>query len=147
VGTVLKVHVTAANISDREGGAALLLSLAGAFPRLVHGWVDAAYRGLFLGWVQAQTGITLEVVERRDGGGKRRWLPADADPPVVPRFAVVPRRWVVERTFGWLIRNRRLSRDYERLTGNSEAMIKIAMIRLMATRLAGEQVRWSNRAT
>ena len=52
---------------------------------------------------------------------------------------------MVERTFGWLIRNRRLGRDYERLTGNSETMIKIAMIRLVATRLAGEQVRWSNR--
>jgi transposase len=58
---------------------------------------------------------------------------------------VLPRRWVVERTFGWLIRNRRLARDYERLTGNAETMIKIAMIRLMAIRLAGEQVRWSNR--
>ena len=53
----------------------------------------------------------------------------------------------VERTFGWLIRSRRLSRDYERRTDNSEAMIKIAMIRLMATRLAGEQARWSNRVT
>jgi transposase len=58
---------------------------------------------------------------------------------------VLPRRWVVERTFGWLIRNRRLARDYERLTTCSEAMIKIAMIRLMVIRLAGEQVRWSNR--
>ena len=52
----------------------------------------------------------------------------------------------MERTFGWLIRNRRLSRDYERLTTCSETMIKIAMIRLMAIRLAGEQVRWCNRA-
>ncbi len=135
MGTVLKVHVTAANISDREGGAALLLSLAGAFPRLVHGWVDAAYRGPFLGWVQAQTGITLEVVERRDGGGKRRWLPADADPPVVPRFAVVPRRWVVERTFGWLGRFRRLSKDYEYLPVTSESFIYLAMSRILLRRL------------
>jgi hypothetical protein len=50
----------------------------------------------------------------------------------------------VERTFGWLVRNRRLARDYERLTVTSETMIKIAMIRLMAVRLAGEQARWSN---
>ena len=56
-----------------------------------------------------------------------------------------PHPQVAGRTFGWLIRNRRLSRDYERRTGNSEAMIKIAMIRLMAIRLAGKQVRWSNR--
>lgn len=59
----------------------------------------------------------------------------------VKGFQVLPRRWLVERTFGWLIRNRRLARDYERLTANSEAMIKIAMIRLMATRLPRGQVR------
>lgn len=59
---------------------------------------------------------------------------------------MLPRRWVVERTFGWLVRSRRLARDYERLTANSEAMIKIAMIRLMAARLAGETTRWSNHA-
>ena len=100
-----------------------------------HGWVDAAYRGPFLGWVQAQTGITLEVVERRDGGGKRRWLPADADPPVVPRFAVVPRRWVVERTFGWLGRFRRLSKDYEYLPVTSERFIYLAMSRILLRRL------------
>ncbi|MFD0594144.1 transposase [Catellatospora coxensis] len=50
----------------------------------------------------------------------------------------------MERTFGWLIRNRRLARDYERLTANAEAMIKLAMIRLMTRRLAGQAVRWSN---
>ncbi|MFF5074825.1 transposase, partial [Micromonospora olivasterospora] len=55
-----------------------------------------------------------------------------------------PRRWVVERTLGWLVRNRRLARDYERLTVNSEAMIKVAMIRLMTIRLAGQTIRWAN---
>jgi putative transposase len=131
----LKVHVSAANVSDRDGGAALLASLAGSFPRLVHGWVGAAYRGPFLGWVKEHTGITLEVVERRDGGGKRRWLPADAEPPVVPRFAVVPRRWVVERTFGWLGRFRRLSKDYEYLPATSESFIYLAMTRILLRRL------------
>jgi len=57
---------------------------------------------------------------------------------------VLPRRWLVARTFGWVIRNRRLIRDYERLTANSEIMIKIAMIRLMATRLAGQSTTWAN---
>jgi hypothetical protein len=56
----------------------------------------------------------------------------------VAGFAVLPRRWVVERTFGWLMRSRRLARDYERKPEHAEAMIKIAMIRLMAARLAGE---------
>ncbi|MGC4857517.1 transposase, partial [Micromonospora sp. DT4] len=62
----------------------------------------------------------------------------------VKGFKVLPRRWVVERTFGWLVRNRRLARDYERLTVNSEARIKIAMIRLMTMRLAGQTIRWTN---
>ena len=81
-------------------------------------------------WARTAISVVLQIVRRSDD---------------VKGFQVLPRRWVVERTFGWLIRNRRLSRDYERRTGNSEAMIKIAMIRLMAIRLAGQQVRWSNR--
>src|ERR687896_55558 len=66
-------------------------------------------------------GITLQVVQRRDGGRRRRWLPPDAPAPEVPRFAVAPRRWVVERSFAWLGRFRRLSRDHEYLTATSEA--------------------------
>ena len=81
-------------------------------------------------WARTAISVVLQIIKRNDD---------------VKGFQVLPRRWVVERTFGWLIRNRRLSRDYERRTGNSEAMIKIAMIRLMAIRLAGQQVRWSNR--
>jgi transposase len=83
-------------------------------------------------WARTAISIVVQIVKRSDD---------------VKGFQVLPRRWVVERTFGWLIRNRRLSRDYERLTSNSEAMIKIAMIRLLAIRLAGQQVRWSNRTT
>jgi putative transposase len=82
-------------------------------------------------------GITLEVAQRADGGRRRRWLPAGAEPPVVPRFAVVPRRWVVERTFGWLGRFRRLSKDYEFLPASSEAVIYLAMVQILTRRLAG----------
>ena len=80
-------------------------------------------------WANKTINVVLRIVKRSDD---------------IKGFQVLPRRWVVERTFGWLIRNRRLARDYERLTGNSETMIKIAMIHLMATRLAGEKVQWSN---
>jgi putative transposase len=135
LGTVLKVHVSAADVSDREGGLVVLTSLGAAFPRLVHGWVDAGYRGPFLGLIKERAGITLEVTQRRDGGRKRRWLPADAEPPVVPRFAIVPRRWVVERTFGWLGRFRRLSKDYEYLPTTSECFIYLAMSRMLLRRL------------
>jgi putative transposase len=132
-----KAHVTPADTSDRDGAAELLGRLDWRrFPRLRHGWVDQAYRGEFLAWVTQRFGVTLEVVQRADGGRRRRWLPAGAAPPVVPAFAVVPRRWVVERTFGWLGRFRRLSKDYEFLPATSEAVIYLAMVQILTRRLA-----------
>jgi len=78
-------------------------------------------------WVDQELGIRLEVVKRNDD---------------VKGFRVLPRRWVVERTLGWLTRCRRLCRDYERSTAHAEDFIKIAMIRLMAARLANQQTRY-----
>ena len=101
-----------------------------------HGWVDQGYRGEFLDWVKQRFGVSLEVVVRRDGGRRGRWLPPGEDPPAVPAFAVVPRRWVVERTFGWLGRFRRLSKDYEFLPATSEALIYLAASQLLLRRLA-----------
>jgi putative transposase len=80
-------------------------------------------------------GIAFQVVQRHDGGRQRRWLAPGDPPPIVSRFAVVPRRWVVERTFAWLGWYRRLSQDYEFLTATSEAVIYLAMTRLLLRRL------------
>ena len=86
-------------------------------------WTDGAYRGEKLaGWCKEQGGWKLEIVERS----------ADTE-----GFAILPHRWIVERTFGWLMRNRRLSKDYERKVQTSETYIKVAMIRLN-TEAAGE---------
>jgi putative transposase len=91
-------------------------------PRLKKIWADAAYRGKELAdWCQAEGGWDLEVVERTPG---------------VRGFTVLPKRWIVERTFGWLSRHRRLSKDYERKVQTSEILLKLAMIRLMVRRLA-----------
>jgi transposase len=134
LGLLLAVMVTSASVQDRHGGKAILQQMAARFRSVALVWADAGYANQIdaslVTWARTAIGVVLEIIKRSDD---------------VKGFQVLPRRWVVERTFGWLIRNRRLSRDYERLTGNSEAMIKIAMIRLMAIRLAGEQVRWSNR--
>ena len=136
LGLLLVVMVTSASVQDRHGGKAILQLLAARFSSIALIWADAGYanqidNGLVT-WARTAVSIVLQIVKRSDD---------------VKGFQVLPRRWVVERTFGWLIRSRRLSRDYERRTDNSEAMIKIAMIRLMATRLAGEQARWGNRVT
>jgi transposase len=128
--------VSAADVGDRDGAMALLGRLdRRRFPRLRHGWVDGGYRGPFLDWARQHRGITFQVVSRSDGGRRRRWLPPGATPPIVSAFAVVPRRWVVERTFAWLGRYRRLSKDYEYLTATSEAVIYLAMTRLLLRRL------------
>jgi transposase len=105
-------------------------------PRLRHGWVDQGYRGQVLGWVEASFAVRLQVVQRRDGGRRGRWLPPGAQTPAVPAFAVVPRRWVIERTFGRLGRFRRLSKDDEFCPATSEAGIYLAMGQLLVRRLA-----------
>ncbi|WP_433259626.1 IS5 family transposase (plasmid) [Streptosporangium sp. CA-135522] len=136
LGIVCKAHVSAANIGDRDGAAVLLAGLGDSFPRLAYGWVDQGYRGPFLQWVKQVTGITLQVVVRRDGGMRSTWAPVGTPPRIVPRFAVVPRRWVVERTFAWLGRYRRLAKDYEYLPATSENTIYLATTFTLLHRLA-----------
>jgi putative transposase len=134
MGLVLKARVHPADVADRDGARALLAALGGRFPRLAHLWADAGYQGGFAAWVTETLGWTVEIVRK-----PRRWVwwPADAEPPPLPAgFRVLPRRWVVERTFAWLGRNRRLSKDYEALPETEEAWIYLAMARLMVARLA-----------
>lgn len=130
--------MTAADVGDRDGAAQLLERLdQRRLPRLRQGWADGGYRGAFLTWARRRHRISFEVVARGDGGRRRRWVPPGEQPPVVPAFAVVPRRWVVERTFAWLGRYRRLSKDYEYLPATAEAVIHLAMIQLLVRGLAG----------
>ena len=112
--------------------------IAGLFPRLKHIWVDGGYKGQFIERVKKRFKITVEVVKHAWSDLKRGvWLPVNAEPPVIPPgFHVLPRRWVVERTFAWLGMYRRLSKDYEALLPVSEGMIQVAMINLMSKRLA-----------
>ena len=96
-------------------------------------WLDAGYQGQeWLAWVEATLGWTVELVRKPSRWG---WYPVDVEPPPLPAFTVVKRRWVVERTFSWLDGYRRLSKDYEYLPASSEAMIRLAMINLMVHRL------------
>jgi transposase len=129
LGLVLTVVVHSASVQDRAGAKLVLGGVRQRFPLLGLVWVDGGYvnsvdAGL-VGWAQRSEGIEVVAV------------PRNAD---VKGFQVLPRRWVVERTFGWLARCRRLARDYERKTAHAEAMVKFAMIRLMAARLAGEEL-------
>jgi putative transposase len=125
-----------ADLRDADLAPWLLAAAYEIWTRLQHIWADMADRGQRLRlWVAAQCGWTLEIVER-----PRRWggYPIDRELPPMPAFTVLPRRWVVERTMAWIGRYRRLSKDYEALPESSDAMIYLAMSRLMLRRLVRE---------
>lgn len=122
LGLLVKVIVLSASVQDRDGAQMLFSQVRQALTRLEKVWADAAYAGPQLGdWVKAKCHWVLEIVKRTDE---------------MKGFVVLPKRWVVERSFSWFGRNRRLSKDYERLPESSEAFIYIASIRLMMKRLA-----------
>jgi len=134
IGLLLTVRVHPADVQDRDGAKLLLAGLGERFPRLAKLWVDAAYQGPCATWITETLGWVVEVVRK-----PRTWVrvPADQEPPEMPSgFQVLPRRWVVERTFAWLGRYRRLSKDYEVLPETEETWIYLAMSRLMTVRLA-----------
>lgn len=124
LGLLLLVVVHSAGTQDRDGARTLLAPLAKRFSKLRKIWADGIYNGGIAKWVKdlrRRNRIDLEIVKRSD---KQKG------------FQVLPRRWVVERTFAWLSFNRRMSKDYEYLPKTSEAFIRIAMIKLMLARLA-----------
>ncbi len=136
-GLVLKARVHPADDPDGTGARPLLAALAGLLPRLELVWVDGGYKKAFAEWVTATLGWRVEVVQHPDAGLRYVWVAPNQEPPERPTgFRVLPRRWVVERTFAWLGRHRRLSKDYEALPETEEAWIYLAMSRLMAARLA-----------
>lgn len=143
-GFLLQPVVHPADVADRDGGKLVLLRLGPVqerFPRLKHLWVDSAYQGKFEDWVKATFGWSVEVVKHWWTGVRYVWVAPGQEPPTLPSgFHVLPHRWIVERTFGWLGRHRRLSKDYEYLLETSETWIYVAMSRLMLKRLAREEV-------
>jgi transposase len=134
-GLVMKAKAHPASLADRDGVRMLLDGAQEHFPNLSLLWADAGYRGKALReWITDGLGLKLEIVQRRR---RWRWVPPGEEPPPLPAgFEIIKRRWVVERTFAWICRNRRMSKDYERLGQTTEALIYVAMIRLMLKRLA-----------
>ena len=121
LGLLLAVVVHAADVQDRDGARLVLDKLVGRFPRLWLIWADGGYAGRLLVWALVAGGWVVELVRKPEGARA---------------FAVLPKRWVVERTFAWLGRSRRLSKDYEGLPETGETWLYLAMIHLMLKRLA-----------
>lgn len=122
LGNLLKVICRPAHLSDQQGAQLLLQELPEAlWQRLERIWADGGYRGELIGWVQDNFQVLLDIVLRSDK---------------LKGFVVLPKRWIVERTFAWFGRYRRLSKDYEQLLENSEGMIYLAAIRRLLNCLA-----------
>jgi len=118
---VIRAAVLSAGIQDAEGATDLLTLARLACPRLEQVWADRAYGGSLVEWTRQHCGWRLVIVNKL---------------PDQQGFQVLPRRWVVERTFGWLGRNRRLSKDDEEYADTSEAWVYLASIRLILRRRA-----------
>src|ERR687895_641080 len=143
-GLVLKAKIHSAKVPDQDGIKMLLKGVGDHLPRLSHLWVDAGYQGRGKEWAENVLNLSVEVVHRTPKPTPEKvakiwaeeWAKEgreiDWQRLIVRRgFEVLPRRWVVERTFAWLCHNRRMSKDYERLCATSEAFVYAAMVRLM----------------
>lgn len=111
--------MTSAGVQDRDGAKPLIETVYDKFPLVELIWADGGYAGKLVAWAKDFCSIALTIVKR---GTEKA-------------FKVLPRRWVVERTFGWFGRNRRLSKDYERKTSSAEAFVYLSSIRMMVRRL------------
>lgn len=120
-GMLIAVMVTAASMQDREGGTQVLAKVRMEMPSLAHVWTDGGYAGKLVEFARQRLPMTLDIVKKSRGQHT---------------FEALPRRWVVERTWSWVVRCRSLGHDYERLPAHVEAMVKWAMIGLMTRRLA-----------
>ncbi len=121
LGLILAVVVTAASVQDRDGARPLLWRLAASFRTVTLIWADGGYAGKLVTWAAGTLHRTLQIVKR---------------PGNLHTFQVLPRRWVVERTFGWIMKHRRCVRDYERLPDHHETYLYWSMIHVMAARIA-----------
>jgi putative transposase len=148
-GLVLKARVHNAKVPDADGIRLLLEPVRGRFGRLSHLWVDAGYQGRGRRWTEEVFGVNVEVVRKPKkpvpeevaemwaAEWAKEGKNLDWQKLMPPRgFRVLPRRWVVERTFAWISHNRRMAKDYERLCATGESFVYAAMTRLMVRRLA-----------
>ena len=119
MGLVLAVVIQSASIQDRDGAKDVIEKLASKRKKVVKIFGDGGYRGKLIGWAQERFKIDLEIIKRNE----------------LSQFKVLPKRWVVERTFSWIDTNRRNSKYYERLDSAGVAMVQLSLLRIMLNRL------------
>ncbi|MFI6628451.1 IS5 family transposase [Nonomuraea wenchangensis] len=138
LGTVVTACVSPASGNDRDSAVVLLARAVELLRRLKPVWADQGHRGQeFIGWILDQFGVTLQIVARRDNGFRHTWAKKGSPPRQVSRFSLAYRRWVVERTFAWRGKHRRLAKNYEYLTATLENIIYLAMTMILLHRHRG----------
>lgn len=133
-GVPMAMSIQPADTQDRDGALEVIQKAHAFYGTLEHFWADGGYAGRCELAVQEATGCTLEIVRRSDDAPREVWLEEDQEPPVSKGFKVLKWRWIIERTFGWLGRYRRLSKDYEQRTASSLAWVRLALVAILIHR-------------
>ena len=130
----MAIRIQPANMQDRDGALAVIEAAHARYETLKHLWADGGYAGQCERAVQRATGCTLEIVRRSEDVPREVWLEKNQAAPVSEGFKVVKWRWIIERTFGWLGRYRRLSKEYEQSPASSLAWVRLALIAILLHR-------------
>ncbi len=133
-GFPLAIQIQPADTQDRDGALDVIQMAHARYQTLKHFWGDGGYAGRCVITVKEATGCTLEIVRRSDDAPREVWLEEGQEPPVSKGFKVVKWRWIIERTFGWLGRYRRLSKDYEQSPASSLAWVRLALVAILIHR-------------
>lgn len=133
-GFPLAIQIQPADTQDRDGALDVIQMAYARYQTLKRLWGDGGYAGRCVVAVKEATGCELEIVRRSDDAPREVWLEEGQEPPVSEGFKVVKWRWIIERTFGWLGRYRRLSKDYEQSTASSLAWVRLALVAILVHR-------------
>ena len=134
-GLPMAIRIQPANTQDRDGAVEVIQAARDKYETLKKLWADGGYAGQCEIAVRATTGCELEIVRRSADAPREVWVAEGQEPPVAQGFKLVRWRWIIERTFGWLGRYRRLSKDYEQTPASSLAWVRLALLWLLVRRL------------
>lgn len=135
-GFPLAIDIQPANTQDRDGALDVIQQAHDKYETLQKVWADSGYAGTCQTEVFNATGVEVEIVRRSDDVPLYMWLRDGQEPPEAVGFKVIRRRWVIERTFGWIGRFRRNSKDYEKTPASSLAWVRLALVAMLVRRLA-----------
>ncbi len=134
-GLPMAIRIQPADTQDRDGAVEVIQAARDKYETLKKLWADGGYAGKCEVVILEQTGCELEIMRRSADAPREVWVAEGQEPPAAPGFKLVRWRRIIERTFGWLGRYRRLSKDYEQAPASSLARIRLALVRRLVRRM------------